>query len=161
MSKQDQALEDVKRKKPEEKIGILEVFVRRAGFPRLSHGTITLTNDVVIVRWSSASLAQGEQLQIHFLQVPQDRQAPQTSQDPQEPEGPFAALYERNWCEVVGAGHRGPDALKEYTYEVRILGPQGEVTVIGTGRVINEATKKIPVWIGGLGEPPPDPLGWK
>lgn len=151
MSAQDQALKGAKLKdKNPAPGGILEVTVSgKLGDPWISPQTVTLTNAVHTVRWRAVDLARGSRLEIHFAG---------------DPRGPFVDLFAAQPApsEVTGYGNRGPqDTEREYEYEVRIVRRAGLKRVVGSGRVINNATKRInDPRAGGLGEPPPEnPIG--
>jgi len=111
--------------------------------------TITLTNVVHTVRWHCADLPRGAFLQIYF---------------PADPHGPFLSLVEAflpaNPKTVTGYGNRGPGkTLKEYDYEARIVRTEGTFSVVGYGRLINNATEVVndP---RSEGDPPPlNPVG--
>lgn len=151
MSVQNQALKDPKLKdKNPAPGGILDVTVRgQLKNPGISPQTITLTNSIHTVRWRVVGLARGSRLEIHF---------------PGDPRGPFVDLFASQFTphEVAGYGNRGPqDTETEYDYEVRIVRRAGLKRVVGTGKVINNATQRInDPRAGGLGEPPPEnPIG--
>lgn len=147
MSAQNQAVGTKLKDKNPAPNGILEVTVQgKLGNPGIAPQTITLTNGVHTVRWRCVGLVRGSRLEIHF---------------PENPDGPFVDLFASpvDVHEVVGFGNRGPQSTeKEYAYEARIVRRTGRKRVVGSGRVINKATKRINHPAAGGIDTQPEPI---